>query len=80
MQLLKIYLDTSVISAKFDKRNHERMALTEEFFKSITDYQVYISETTLAEINQTPESEQKQSTKSCIGTLEINRKKLNTYL
>jgi predicted nucleic acid-binding protein len=39
-KLLKIYLDTSVISALFDKRNPERMTLTEEFFKTITDYQV----------------------------------------
>jgi predicted nucleic acid-binding protein len=47
------------------------MELTKEFFKTITDYQVNISETTLAEINQTPELEQKESMKSCIGTFTI---------
>ncbi len=30
--MMKIYLDTSVISALFDDRNPERKLLTEEFF------------------------------------------------
>lgn len=47
---LKILLDTSVISAYFDERQPERMFLTRDFWKSIEDYQVYISEITLKEI------------------------------
>ena len=37
---LKIYLDTSVISALFDKRNPERRSLTKSFFKDIESYSV----------------------------------------
>ncbi len=52
---MKIYLDTSVISALFDERNPERKSLTEEFFSKIEIYTVYISELTIAEIEKTPE-------------------------
>jgi len=40
---LKIYLDTSVISALFDERNLERKSLTESFFEVIGNYKVFIS-------------------------------------
>ena len=50
---MKIYLDTSVISALFDDRNPERKALTEEFFSKIEAYSTYISELTIAEIEKT---------------------------
>jgi len=33
---IKIYLDTSVISALFDERNPERKSLTEAFFMEIS--------------------------------------------
>jgi predicted nucleic acid-binding protein len=52
---MKIYLDTSVISALFDERNVERKLLTEEFFSKIWAYNVYISELTIAEIERTPD-------------------------
>ncbi len=54
---MKMYLDTSVISALFDDRNPERQALTEEFFSRIDIYDVYISELTIAEIESTPDQE-----------------------
>ena len=41
---MKIYLDTSVISAYFDSRNPERQVLTQDFFDQISDYDPYISE------------------------------------
>jgi predicted nucleic acid-binding protein len=47
------------------------MNLTEEFFKSIKNYRVFISETTLAEINQTPESGHKKLMKDCIEPFTI---------
>lgn len=50
---LKIYLDTSVISALFDDRNPERKNLTENFFKEIHNFEPYISEVTVAEIEHT---------------------------
>ena len=52
---MKLYLDTSVISALFDERNPERKSLTESFFKETGDYEVFVSEITIAEIERTPE-------------------------
>ncbi len=50
---LKLYLDTSVISALFDGRNPERKSLTESFFEEIGKYKIYISNFTIAEIGKT---------------------------
>ncbi len=57
---LKLYLDTSVISALFDERNPERKALTESFFNEIVNFEIYISDITLAEIEKTPDNEIKR--------------------
>lgn len=54
---MKIYLDTSVISALFDDRNPERKSLTEAFFMKLSEYDVYISEITILEIERTPDPE-----------------------
>lgn len=50
---LKVYLDTSVISALFDKQNPERKSLTEAFFAMINEFEPYISEIAVAEIRRT---------------------------
>lgn len=42
-RIIKVYLDTSVISALFDERNAERKNYTEEFWKELRDYEVYVS-------------------------------------
>ena len=55
VEKLKIYLDTSVISALFDERNPERRALTELFFKDLDKYDIYISEIVVTEIEKTPD-------------------------
>ena len=47
----KIYLDTTVVSALFDKRTPERMTQTQQFWEHIDDYNVYISELVTDEIN-----------------------------
>jgi predicted nucleic acid-binding protein len=51
----RIYLDTSVISALFDERNPERMNLTNDFFKTLGNYEAFISEITSAELKRTPD-------------------------
>ena len=51
IEILKLYLDTSVISALFDKRNPERKALTEQFFEMRDEFEIFISELVLAEID-----------------------------
>lgn len=43
---MKVYLDTSIISALFDERNPERKSLTEAFFKELRNFEVFISEIT----------------------------------
>lgn len=56
---IKIYLDTSVISALFDTRTPERQRLTEKAWITFKDYEVYISEKVLQEINQTNDSQKR---------------------
>jgi predicted nucleic acid-binding protein len=50
---IKIYIDTSVISALFDERNPHRQFLTQLFFKYINTFDAYVSEVVLAEIDGT---------------------------
>ena len=45
-----IYLDTTVISALFDKRTPERMIQTQQFWEYINGYNVFISELVIDEI------------------------------
>ena len=68
---MKMYLDTSVISALFDDRNPERQALTEEFFSRIDIYDVYISELTIAEIESTPDQSLKNKMKQVIKDFSV---------
>jgi predicted nucleic acid-binding protein len=53
---LRVYLDTSVISALFDRKNPERRSLTESFFYGLKDFEPHISELTVAEIEKTANS------------------------
>ena len=55
MRKLKIYLDTSVISALFDTKSPEMMRWTEDFWTVINNYEVYISDVVIAEILETPD-------------------------
>lgn len=55
--MLKICLDTSVISALFDKRNPERMSSTSAFFREIENFELCISELVVMEIERTPDLE-----------------------
>ena len=51
----KIYLDTSVISALFDDRTPERMAMTSAFWSKLDDYEVFISELVIDELEKASE-------------------------
>ena len=68
---IKVYLDTSVISALFDKRNPERKSLTEDFFKEIADFDVFISDITVAEIERTPDSSLRRKMKDVVLQFSI---------
>jgi predicted nucleic acid-binding protein len=47
---IKVYLDTTIISALFDKRTPERMSQTQQFWMHIDEYNVFISELVIDEI------------------------------
>ena len=47
---ISVYLDTTIISALFDKRTPERMGQTKQFWDKIDDYNVFISELVIDEI------------------------------
>ena len=57
----KIYLDTSVPSAYFDTRWPYRMEVTQRFWQAtLLEYQLIVSEVTLAEIKATPNAVRRQ--------------------
>ena len=68
---LRIYLDTSVISAVFDAKNPERQSLTKDFFKMNDVFKIFISELTQLEINQTPLKELRSKMNVLINTFNI---------
>jgi len=51
----KIYIDTSVISALFDNRTPERLAMTSTFWSKLSDYEVFISELVIDELEKASE-------------------------
>ena len=54
MKREKIYLDTSVVSAYFDRRLKQRQEDTGTFFKTtVPHYEVYVSEITIRELSET---------------------------
>ena len=68
---LKLYLDTSVLSALFDKRNPERKSLTESFFSETKNFEIFISNITVAEIEKTPDKEIKTKMKEKIQNFSV---------
>ena len=68
---IKIYLDTSVISALFDERNPERKSLTEAFFAEIGNFETFISEITIAEIERTPDMELRSKMKDTVSRFSV---------
>lgn len=68
---IKIYLDTSVISALFDEKNPERKSLTELFFTNSEDYEIYISDITVIEIENTPDMGLKNKMEEFMSNFKI---------
>jgi len=67
-----LYLDTSVPSAYFDERTKERREATIKFWNTvIPDYQVYISEITLAELENTRNKTLKSRLKNLVEGFKI---------
>jgi len=68
---LKLYLDTSVISAVFDNKNPERQLLTKDFFKTKKRYDIFISEITLTEIENTLDDDLKKDMQQFISKFKV---------
>lgn len=69
----RVYLDTSVNSVLFDERNHERKSLTETFFREIGNFETFISEFTVAEIECTPDTALRRKMKEAVARAHFNR-------
>ena len=72
--IIKIYLDTSVISALFDNRATERQELTKEFFDKFEKHEIYISTLVVEEIGAANEIQRQKMQKIIQGfkILELN--------
>ncbi|MEM2047111.1 MAG: type II toxin-antitoxin system VapC family toxin [Candidatus Jordarchaeales archaeon] len=68
---MRVYLDTSVISALFDERNPERKRLTEAFIRKRGDFEVYVSEISIAEVERTPEIKLRNKMRRAISELLV---------
>jgi len=83
---IRVYLDTSVLSALFDDRNPERQDLTKRFFDEIESFKVYISEVVLAEIDATKDAQLKGKLRNTAVYFEVlsideeTRKLANEYV
>ena len=68
---MTLYLDTSVISALFDKRNPERKALTKDFFEGRMADRLLVSELTLAEVENTPSEDLRRSMRTITDRYDV---------
>jgi predicted nucleic acid-binding protein len=68
---LRIYLDTSVVSARVDDRLPERRRATVDFWSRLAEYEVAISELTLAEIRATADTALRQEMEELVRPFEV---------
>jgi predicted nucleic acid-binding protein len=61
MRQLVVYLDTSVASAYFDRRDRARMLTTREFWRRLEGYEVLISDLVIGEIRQIPDENRRRT-------------------
>lgn len=59
MRPLKLYLDTSVFNFLFADDAPELRKITEKFFEDIKNYEIYISEVVIREINNTKKAQKR---------------------
>lgn len=68
---IAVYLDTSVISALFDKRIPEMQFLTQRFFEHIKEFDVYVSEVVLAEVDRTRDTQLRSNLRKLAVSFDI---------
>ncbi|OGC19836.1 hypothetical protein A3J90_03985 [candidate division WOR-1 bacterium RIFOXYC2_FULL_37_10] len=72
MKRESIYLDTSVISALYDDRVKERQEETKRFFKeTILRYDIYVSNLTVSELDQTIDPVKKKEFKDFVKKFNL---------
>lgn len=71
MAKLRVYLDTSVLSAYYDDRAPDRQAQTEEFRKRLGDFEAATSELTREEIGQTQDPSRRSLLLTLLDQLTI---------
>jgi len=67
----KLYFDTSVPSAYYDKRTKERMELTKEFWGKVKVYELYVSTLVLDELNQADPASLKKNLLGLVNKCEV---------
>jgi predicted nucleic acid-binding protein len=70
---MRIYLDTSVVSARVDDRLPERRQATVDFWNRLAEYEVAISELTLAEIRATADPSLRREMEESVRPFEVLR-------
>lgn len=68
---LRLYLDTSVFSAKFDGRAPDRQSLTEEFWQNLTAYEYSTSDLAVEELRQTSDASRRVQMESLLNGFQI---------
>lgn len=68
---INVYLDTSVISALFDERNPQRQFLTQIFLEKIDNFDAYVSEVVLAEIDRTRDTRLQNNLRKLATSFDI---------
>ena len=68
---LRVYLDTSIISACYDSRVPDRQVATEEFWARLREFEVTTSELTVQELEQSNDASLRAKFKDRLSDLEI---------
>ncbi|MFQ5981252.1 MAG: PIN domain-containing protein [Candidatus Heimdallarchaeota archaeon] len=68
---LKLYLETSVISAYFDSRTPERQAQTKRFWPLLKDYEIVTSQVVRDELSRMKDANLKKQALALIEDLQI---------
>lgn len=64
---LRVYLDTSIPNAYFDDKNPFRKEITREFWKKLDDYEIFVSDLVIKEIEDTRNELRKSNLLSLIN-------------
>jgi len=70
---LCLYLDTSVVSALVDDRLPERRSATMEFWARLSEYEVSVSELTIAEVEATGDQKLRREMADALSSFRVLR-------